>query len=205
MTEESLTVPHKFVCVTNRELQGVDTIPLDSEFHPPGWWQKLSLFKLLSSPFIYFDLDVLLVDNVDYLSGFLQNDLAMPTVFTPGMKGFQSSVFVSNGKFLAPYEDWDERNFSPDASQRCPFGCYLVSKSPNDGEKVLIRGDQEYLSHFYSKRICTIPAGIVSYKIQCIDGIPKSSSVVCFHGKPDYHEVKGGWVPEFIRVRKLSV
>lgn len=60
-----LTKPHKFVCLTNKKIADVETIPLISDHK--GWWAKLELFRkgLFTTPVFYIDLDMLLFDNID--------------------------------------------------------------------------------------------------------------------------------------------
>ena len=36
MVERNLNIPHRFVCVTDEEIEGVDTVPLNPEKHVPG-------------------------------------------------------------------------------------------------------------------------------------------------------------------------
>jgi hypothetical protein len=224
MLDSFLTVPHTFICVTNHILPGIETVPLDVSFQYPAWWQKISLFNLIRTPFIYFDLDVLIANNIDYLADYAHYDIAMPSTFTVNVNGFQSSVFASNGNFTKPYDMWEKERFISTSTQLCPYGAYrkklsLKNFSFTQAFKVLkklllnqqsveelkfIRGDQEYLTYFFKSEIKVIPSGIVSYKIHATEGIPASSSVVCFHGKPDYHEVQSGWVPAFIEKHKLT-
>lgn len=64
-----LSVPHRFVCLTDVEIPGVETIPLVNNW--AGWWSKLELFRagLFDGPVLYFDLDVVMVDSIDHLAG----------------------------------------------------------------------------------------------------------------------------------------
>ncbi|RYF05591.1 MAG: hypothetical protein EOO77_28205, partial [Oxalobacteraceae bacterium] len=65
-----LTVPHRFVCLTNMgEIEGVETIPLSNDW--PGWWSKVEMFRpgLFDGPVLSFDLDVLFTGNIDHMAG----------------------------------------------------------------------------------------------------------------------------------------
>lgn len=60
---------HRFVCLSNVEIEGVETIPLQDSL--PGWWSKLELFRpgLFpgSSRVLYIDLDVVIVGELEPL------------------------------------------------------------------------------------------------------------------------------------------
>lgn len=65
-----LTVPHRFVCLTNLDyIEGVETHKL---LFPNWWghWAKMEIFRpgLLTGPTIYSDLDALLCGNIDALA-----------------------------------------------------------------------------------------------------------------------------------------
>jgi hypothetical protein len=67
--ERSFTVPHRFVCLTDVEIPGVETIPLINDW--PGWWSKIELFRpgLFEGPTLFFDLDVVMRGNLDAMAG----------------------------------------------------------------------------------------------------------------------------------------
>jgi hypothetical protein len=65
----NITVPHRFVCLTDVSILGVETIPLRHNW--PGWWSKVELFRpgLFHGPVLYFDLDVMITGNLDPMTG----------------------------------------------------------------------------------------------------------------------------------------
>ena len=60
----NLTVPHKFVCLSDCEVP-CDRIQLTET--DPGFWSKMELFKpgIFSSPVLYIDLDTVICKNID--------------------------------------------------------------------------------------------------------------------------------------------
>lgn len=62
--EENITLPHRFVCLSDRWVPGVENILLE----PNDWgvWNKMFLFKHLRDT-LYFDLDVTIQHNIDSL------------------------------------------------------------------------------------------------------------------------------------------
>ena len=74
MVRRNLTVDFTFHCLTE------DAVGLDSDIHHlpletsdlKGWWYKLSLFRKeffnLEGNILYFDLDVVITGNIDFLA-----------------------------------------------------------------------------------------------------------------------------------------
>lgn len=82
----NLTVPHRFVCLTNMgEIEGVETIPLVNEWE--GWWSKIELFRpgLFDGPVLSFDLDVMFTGSIDHMAGPFPTMMMLHDV-VPGIK-----------------------------------------------------------------------------------------------------------------------
>lgn len=64
-----LSVPHRFVCLSDAEIPGVEVIPLLNGWE--GWWSKVEMFRpdLFDGPVLSFDLDVLITSSIDCLAG----------------------------------------------------------------------------------------------------------------------------------------
>lgn len=60
-------VDHKFVCLTDIEIPGVNTVPLIG--NTPGWWAKLELFRpdIFKGPVFYVDLDNAICNDISIL------------------------------------------------------------------------------------------------------------------------------------------
>lgn len=169
MIERHLKTQHRFRCVTNKVIDGVDTVNPIKHWH--GWWQKLTLFELARGRSLYFDLDVVITGELDYLVPYTRNVLAAPANWgQSGHGGIQSSVMAWNGTLREPYERFDY-----------------------DVDSKRLWGDQEFLSEMYGENYTKLP-GIYSYKYHCTTGLPTDCSVAVFHGKPDPHEVNDAWV-----------
>jgi len=68
--EKNLTIPHRFVCLTNLSfIEGVETQKLTENF--PGWWSKIELFKpdQFEGHVLYMDIDMMTCGNIDKLAG----------------------------------------------------------------------------------------------------------------------------------------
>lgn len=68
--ERNVTIPHRFVCLSNVDVS--DRIPLEHDWPGRGWWAKVELFKL-PPPVLYFDLDVMIVGNIDHIAEYVCN------------------------------------------------------------------------------------------------------------------------------------
>lgn len=168
--EKNLTIPHEFKCITKEALPGIQTR------NPPvpyrGWWQKIGLFYpgVATGPSLYFDLDVVISGNLDYLADYTDTFSAPSNWAKSGHGGIQSSVMAWPGKWHLPYEKFN----------------YAV-----DSERLW--GDQEYLWELLGDKWQPIPH-VGSYKYHCRANIPDWIRVICYHGKPDPHEVNDAWV-----------
>ncbi len=176
MVEENLTLSHSFECFTDLPLiPGIRTIKLMNGY--AGWWNKIELYQI-TGPLIYFDLDTLIVGNIDALGEALVDD----NIFM--LKPFARSELWATGIMAwAGVLPWAK--FRPTRAEM------------NDFE-----WDQRYVSSLIKDKDTKVNAiqdvltGICSYKHHCRSGLPDDARVVCFHGHPRPHEVTSGWVRE---------
>lgn len=189
MVERNTTVPHQFVCFSDRELEGIKTVKLISGYQ--GWWNKMQMFNTdfkLGNRVVYLDLDTLIVGNIDWLleyDGMFMGieDLGAVNEHQPELKGrLQSGVMA-----------WDYR-----------LNSHLWNRFTSSGESQRYRGDGEYLNHiipkyqrdFIQKKY---KGKLKSYKYQVYsEGITDDLSIICFHGRPSIPQamtetVTTGW------------
>jgi len=189
MVERNTTVPHQFVCFSDRELEGIKTVKLIPGYE--GWWNKMQMFNTdfkLGNRVVYLDLDTLIVDNIDWLleyDGMFMGieDLGAVNKHQPELKGRLQSGVMS----------WDYR-----------LNSHLWNRFASSGESQRYRGDGEYLNHivpkyqrdFIQKRY---KGKLKSYKYQVYsEGITDDLSIICFHGRPSIPQamtetVTTGW------------
>ena len=193
MVERHLPVTHRFVCLTSHQIAGVDTVEPPTDW--PGWWQKLSLFSVASGPSLYLDLDVLVDGDLSDIASYSRHRLAMPLEFghrRHRAARWNSSVMVWDGMLRSPPEGFDPALLvQAEAEGHCRYG------------PERLWGDQEYLTRHHADEITTIPdaCGIVSWRAwRHRGGPPQRSRVVCFHGRPNYHELpRDPWVSRVLR------
>lgn len=109
---------HRFVCLTDRELPGIETIRIQAPDGIYAWWSKLELFNPahgFTGRMLYLDLDVLVVGDLrpaaDYPASFaLVPDGApgfMPRDGRKCVHRFNSSVMTWNaGERNHLYTEW---------------------------------------------------------------------------------------------------
>ena len=71
MVARNLTVPHRFVCLSNVELpEDIERIELINDW--PGWWSKIELFRsyIFEDKVLYLDLDTVILRQIDAIANF---------------------------------------------------------------------------------------------------------------------------------------
>lgn len=194
-------VPHHFVCLSDVQVPGVDTIPLRDNL--PGWWSKLELFREFKSAF-YVDLDVVLTGDISpYMEGHFK--FAMSANMTR-RHGVNSSVMSWDGDYSFLYQHF--------MSQK-----ELVMKTFNKAGRW---GDQDFIKETHTLLRGSVqkfqekfPELILSYKHdiaargQLLKGTQrkrlrlgqgewwKKPRIVVFHGAPKPAQVEAPWIPRF--------
>lgn len=64
MVARHLTIPHTFVCLTDRPERDYD-LPLREVW--PSWWCKMSMYEVFTGPTLYLDLDTLIVGDISWM------------------------------------------------------------------------------------------------------------------------------------------
>lgn len=213
MCKRNLTLPFRFVCITempNQLEKGIEIFPLP-EFEEPTpeylkrcqCWRKLALFDKqyhdLQGKVLLLDIDIVIVDNIDCFFTF-SNKLAMPQNWSkPGRLFGQGSVICFDmGKYSSLLEKWrrdaasvykrydSEQNYIPEELGRDNIAWFPV----------------EWCRSF--KDHC-MPGGILNSFITP-QKIPKGARIIVFHGNPNPHDaIAGVWgvpVPWYKRFYK---
>lgn len=179
-------VPHRFVCFSDAEIEGVEVIPLTDDL--PGWWSKIELFKRDLGRVFYLDLDTVIVGDITpmVLHGHKFSVLRNLSSKTAGRIG--SGVMAWSGDQTHIYTE-----FMRD-SQRHMAECVVSEKW---GDQGFIQSVQRSTGRGWKFLQDLFPAQIVSYKfdLQRRDPEPQNT-IVCFHGEPKPWETNHKWVPK---------
>jgi hypothetical protein len=193
--DKHLTVPHKFVCMSDKLITipisgkiACFIVPLVCDF--PGWWSKIEIFRpgVIDGPTLYLDLDTIITGPMDkfiercrdYYFGMLEN-FNDPSMVGSGVMWFMSKApegvyerFVQDPQRIMDYY------------QNVKVGAY--------------RGDQAFIFDALDRHVDKISSpALRSYKRHCRNGLPEGTSIVAFHGRPRPSEVNAAWVKEHWR------
>ena len=104
MVARHLSLPHRFICITDDTIDGIETVPIDWRTHVPGTcgvklmaWRPDIGEVLGADHIVCLDLDIVAVDSLDPLFGpALERDVTLwrnPNYVHGGRRGFyQGSV-----------------------------------------------------------------------------------------------------------------
>ena len=186
--ERNLSMPHRFVCMTDRPHE-VDCETLPIPMNLPGWWGKIAVFskELFPGRRLFIDLDSVITGSLDEFAAY-QGKLAVIRPF-PGDRdnGINSGLMsIAPGAYASI---WHKFSADPEAAVR--FCVANAVPAWNFGDQrwleLMIRKPVDYWQDLN-------PGSVVSYKFHCGNGLPPNARVVSFHGKPDPHDVTDTWV-----------
>lgn len=172
-----LRVPHQVHVVTDDAASlypGAYCRPPDSSLR--GWWHKLRLFKPGMFPdgarVLYLDLDTTIVGDLSAIASYDGTFALLRDFYRPA--GYGSGVMT-----------W-----------RAPFGAHIWERWNDAGRPIMAGGDQEWIegSAPGADRLQDLfPGQLVSFKADCLAGVPEGARLVCFHGRPKPHELGAPW------------
>lgn len=182
--KKHVTQPFRFICLTDDPSghdNEIDNFILEQKDVLKGWWNKLYLFErhLFQGRILYFDLDTIILKNIDDLANFdfdfgILRDFYFGRVknkYGSGIMAWQAEKF---------HHIWD---------------AYEKAGMPQDiagGDQVFIEAHLENPTILQDK----FPQ-IHSFKVERFHiNAPNHSRIVCFHGKPKPHELNQQWVKE---------
>jgi hypothetical protein len=173
----NLTVPYEFECLSDIEVP--NRVPLRHSW--PGWWSKIEIFRHVTGPTLYLDLDSVIVGNIDHLTK-TQGFTAIRNFHDPDMIG--SAVMWFDGPMRHVYDRFCEK----------PFKWIEYHEKKRDGPYL---GDQAFIWDSLGRDVKQFDmeaCGIVSYKFHCKHGLPKDARLVCFGGQPKAYDVEADWL-----------
>lgn len=175
-----VTVPHRFVCVTDDPAglhDGIETMEPDPG--APGWWQKLTLLRpgrfKNAGRILFIDLDTIILRNIDDVASY-DGPFAGTGNFRTGGAPFSSCMMAwQNGSMHHLYTRWIEANRPMDRW----------------GDDEWIRNTEPNTAKLNRK----FP-GIKSYKFHHLKDDPGDARIVIFVARPKPHTLTEAWVRE---------
>lgn len=197
MFERHLTIPHRYVCVTDEPVEGVECIPLwDKCKFLGGCYNRLYIFsedmrELFGERFACVDLDCVIVNNVNSIfsrkEDFLMNSYKpIPNKQPPDPDQYYngSLIMMDCGARKEVWESFDYEK-SPE----------MTKNNPNT-----IGSDQAWIRHCLGKKekLLTEIDGI--YEARQIKGsLPDNAKIIFFSGNRDPSEKRYSWISKYYR------
>lgn len=207
MVARNLTVDYEFVCFTensNGLNENIRVEPLPQVAGVKGWWYKPMFFnkKLpLRGTLLFFDLDVIIFKNIDYLFNYNPGQFLICRDFNRFMiknyNKFNSSVFrLNSGQHQ---HVWDDFVKNPDDPIRRFHGDqdWIRFKISKDFDYWPDEWIQSYKWEMRGKpRYNSAPRGQRDFEKPGEPVVKDTTSVAVFHGDPNPHNCKDQWVKE---------
>ena len=206
MVKRNLTIPFEFVCYTE-DATGIDTnIKTESLIVIPGvtgWWYKPMFFNPalgLQGTILFFDLDVVIFDNIDNLFSYEPNKFCIIRDFNRHVvrnyNKFNSSIFrLTTGMHSEIYTSFMK---DPNVPIRRYHGDQdWIRSMVKDGTYVYWPDEwiQSYKWEMRGKpRFNNSPRGHRDFEVNGDPVIKNNTSIAVFHGEPQPHNCKDQWV-----------
>jgi hypothetical protein len=212
MVKKNLSLPYKFICLTddskglNKDIDALPFTRKDLVF----WWTKLNIFELnlhaISGQAIFFDLDVVITDNIDCLFTFNPDKEFIGVLDWSRLDQINSSVMrydISKSNYIIDnfYKMFKHNELRESNEWDSFMKINKIVYWERDTDR-FYEGDQKWISrqlenqnlqdHYFPKD------WILSYKRHGTKDLPENCKVMVFHGEPkpdqvDHEYVKNLW------------
>jgi len=201
-----MPVPHRFVCMSDLDIPGVEVIPLQDNL--PGWWSKLEIFREFQSA-AYVDLDTVVIGDVSPML-FTGHDFLISAHMTR-RHGVNSSIMSWNSdcRFIydtfraAPLRYMKEFTFSHKWGDQDFINETILARSKTPIAKFQHYFPKFALSYKYDIRDRGLPTKWSARRRLRLDKNWLSEPhIVAFHGKPKPEAVQDDhiWIPKLCAV-----
>lgn len=192
MVQRNLNIEHRFVCLSNVEIAGIETIPLKHDW--PGWWSKIELFRsgLFEDRVVYLDLDTMVIRNMDRM-------VVWPQSFAVIGTGTGQRSFNKDNKELVVRYNTSVMIFNSG------FGDILYNEFAECPDYWMdrFRGDQDYIAHIF-RHLEILPA-VWTEKFRWLENkyLPPDGEVIILlcmsggEGKTNLLVEKYKWMEEY--------
>jgi hypothetical protein len=149
----NLTVPYEFKCLSDVDVP--DRIPLRHKW--PGWWSKIEVFREVTGPTLYLDLDTVVTGNIDWLTKTEHDFAAIRNFHDPDMIG--SAVMWFKRPLRKVYDRFCEKPFKwieyHDRKRDGPYlGTRLLSTTPWGARFLISRWTRSSPTNSTVSRVC---------------------------------------------------
>lgn len=206
MVDRNLGVPYEFVCFTDNSLgidQGIRVLPLP-KLPVSGWWYKPYFFSSdlpLQGNILYFDLDVIVFNNIDYLFTYQPDKFCIIRDFNRHLRSdwnkMNSSCFrLVTGTQRHVWDDFVSQDYV--ATKRMHGDQdWIYAKVKNDWVFWPEEWIQSYKWEMRGKPTMVRDSkGVRNFQTPGNPVIKPTTSVAVFHGEPHPHNCIDPWCKE---------
>lgn len=202
MVARHLTVPYEFVCLTDDQhpIEGVRSIVQPMQNYKKIWWHKVHMFDPnlpLAGRILYFDLDIVIHNNIDKLATGHGNTFLGIRDFN---RKFHASWMYLNSSVMSWIHGtqshiFQQFNKNLNEAQRLQGDQDWIWKTSKDRIKFWpIEWIQSYKWEIRSRDELILKDGKRNFKSITNPIIPPTCSVCVFHGDPNPHDVLDPYV-----------
>lgn len=181
MVARNISIPYEFVCLTDdpTPIDGVRNIVMPQQSYPRLWWHKIHMFDPslgIRNRIIYFDLDIVIHNNIDKLVNLPDNKFL-------GIKDFNRAFHPSWNQLNSSAMSWIGGEHSD---------IWEKFKLDPKGPMRQFPGDQDWIWHCAKSSIEFWPDNwLMSYKWE----VRNRSELVVKNGRRNFAEIKTPNVP----------
>ncbi len=185
--KRNLSVPHRFIVICDNEIgldREIETIKLDMGKDFFDFWTKMTIFRPrpfgIDGRILLLDVDTVITGNLDEIAGLEGDFYTYPGWWT---KWYAFGVTLMEAGIRRIL--WDLFAADPQGMMKRYFN------------------DEAFITDVFPDEACFPDPWIRSYKAHCstndgrAGGVPEGCKFICFHGKPDPHEVITGSHEEY--------
>lgn len=184
--ERNLTIPHKFVCITNvpGDIKEIESIPL----YPPSWRGCLPRLVMYDpnmefrGQILAIDIDVVVTGSLDDIGSY-DGEFCVRSKFAPRMEHKADGDIIGFRAGFGAKEIWEPFVKDPSAAEQSTGG----------RERYWYRQRMKKIDRWQE----LYPNQIFSYKRHVRGhGLPKNARLVSCHGRPRPHQINEPWIKE---------
>lgn len=203
MVSRHMTVPYEFVCLTDDHtiISGVRNIVQPNARYVKEWWHKVHLFDPnlpLTGRILYFDLDVVIHNNIDKLISI--SDIEFMGIHDFNRKFYAAWLNLNSSVMAWTYGTqnhiWDRFKANPKEAMRLQGDQDWIWKTSKDRIKFWPKDwIQSYKWEIRTREELIVLDGKRQFKtIQNTVSLPSECCVTVFHGDPKPQDVKDQFV-----------
>ncbi len=176
--KRNATIPFTFHCFTDN----VDGLLNDAIISHPlpyenveGWWQKLYLFSdeiNIEGRVLFLDLDTLITGNIDHYITHNTGFVALRDLWAGADNVGSAIMSFEVGKHKQIWETF-------------------IRNPEHEMRSIHPHGDQKIIQKYQQQRTYwqdLFPNEIMSFKSNCLSGLPANAKIICYHGRPSIPE-----------------